>query len=271
MTETSTTGSNASLAGRLAADPPFVFIVSWERPIYLWNCLDALYRLTRSPRRFVLIDNASQDPLVSQVIDGFERRGLFHAVHRMPHNEPANLGRVAGQYQASFGSFVGYLDSDTEIVAPTAACWLETLVALLDADPQLALLGSYVDTGDFVDPDVVRRLHPQLDERAVNSLCKGQSPERRLAAEPPPEPVISPFTPPGRLLMARWAALQGAGLVSDNQLHQRLTAQGWRTGISTRVRHRHLSLLHPFDEPGFGVAARDAWVNAFNAQGQATA
>ncbi|MCB1232977.1 MAG: hypothetical protein KDN19_22220, partial [Verrucomicrobiae bacterium] len=38
---------------------PFVFVISWGRPIYLWSCLDSLYRLTKTPCRIVLIDNYS--------------------------------------------------------------------------------------------------------------------------------------------------------------------------------------------------------------------
>ncbi len=45
---------------------PFVFILSWERPIYTWVCLDSLYRETNSPAKFVIADNASRDPMVKQ-------------------------------------------------------------------------------------------------------------------------------------------------------------------------------------------------------------
>jgi hypothetical protein len=32
-----------------------------------------------------------------------------------------------------------------------------------------------------------------------------------------------------------------------------------KAGIASRVRHRHLSLLHIFDEPAYDTAARDAF------------
>jgi hypothetical protein len=39
--------------------------------------LDRLFWQTRFPHRFVLVDLASEDPLVRRVVSGFERRGMF--------------------------------------------------------------------------------------------------------------------------------------------------------------------------------------------------
>jgi len=70
---------------------PIVFILSWERPLYLWACLDSLRTQTKTACRFVLLDNDSQDPLVHRIIESFEARDLFHKVHRRKENSPHAL------------------------------------------------------------------------------------------------------------------------------------------------------------------------------------
>jgi hypothetical protein len=240
-------------------EPVYVFIVSWERPIYLWLCLDSLYRHTQHPRRFVLVDNASTDPLVHQVIESFERRELFHAVHRMSTNSPANMNSVLRRYLPDLGRYVGYVESDTVVLPTPSGCWLRELLTLCEANPDLAMLGSYCDVDDFVAVDVARRLHPELSERELIGLVHGNSPERTLSAEPPAEQIVSPFNPPGRLVLFRAAAIAKNGFQTDYAKHCDLVASGWQTGISTAVRHRHLSLLHVFDEPSYDTTARAEW------------
>jgi hypothetical protein len=46
------------------------------------SLLDSLYCGTTYPHRFVFIDMASDDPLVPQVVAGFERRGMFSRQNR---------------------------------------------------------------------------------------------------------------------------------------------------------------------------------------------
>jgi hypothetical protein len=242
---------------------PFVFILSWERPIYLWVSLDSLYRRTRTPCRFVLVDNGSTDPLVRDVIAGFERRGMFHAVHLMESNEPGNLAAVLEDYLPRVGSHFAYVESDISIEAPVDGCWLGTLLELAAEDPKRAMLGSYCDPRDFADIETTRALFPDMAEEAYLDLVKASSPERTLSVVPPDEPVISPFNPPGRLMLLRTEAIATIGMRSDRDMHLTLIEQGWRTGISTAVRHRHLSLLHVFDEPAYDTAGRTAFFTAF--------
>lgn len=63
-----------------AIEPITVLIQSRNRPLYLWACLDSLFTYTQRPARFILVDNASDDPAVLEVVRGFERRGMFAAV-----------------------------------------------------------------------------------------------------------------------------------------------------------------------------------------------
>lgn len=251
------------------APPVYVFILSWERPIYLWVSLDSLYRRTTTPCRFVLIDNGSTDPLVHKVISGFERRSMFHAVHRMATNEPTNLHEVLDKYRPVVGRHFAYVESDVSIEAPIDACWLAAMVNLFDQDPSLAMLGSYLDRRDFVDFEAARRLVPDRSDEEYFDLVKGRSPERSLSLIPPPEPVITPFNPPGRLLLLRAAAIAQTGFLADWALHQALVSSGWKTGIATAVRHRHLSLLHVYDEPAYDTTARAGFFDRFGAKPRA--
>ena len=242
---------------------PFVFILSWERPIYLWVSLDSLFRRTRTPCRFVLVDNGSTDPLVREVIAGFDRRGMFQAVHLMETNEPGNLAAVIEDYLPRVGSHFAYVESDISIEAPVDGCWLATLLALADEDPKRAMLGSYCDPRDFADIESTRALFPDMDEETYLLLVKASSPERTLSVVPPDQPLISPFNPPGRILLLRTEAIAPIGMRSDAELHLSLIEQGWTTGISTAVRHRHLSLLHVFDEPAYDTAGRTSFFADF--------
>ena len=240
---------------------PLVFILSWERPLYLWACLDSLYRLTRLPCRFVLIDNASADPLVHQVIDAFEMRDMFHRVYRRSINSPDAMHEALAAHAAEIGDYFVYIESDV-MVMPSSPCWLEQFAELAAADPGLAMLGSLVDKTDFVDPDWAARRFPRLGAETLDFLIKGKSPERHLQ-DSYVEPLIDPFNPPGRLMFLRRELIERLGLVRDRLLYEGAKRLGYRTGIATRVRHRHLSFQNLFDYPDTDIAKRNQFFKDF--------
>ena len=273
MTESSTlsrVGCRDMSKGLLeeAAPPITVIILSWNWPIFLWACLDSLFRYTRRSAEFVLIDNDSDDPLVHQVISGFERRGMFTSVERCTSNSPDNLTKAFERYRHSSSEYIGYVDSDVQVF-DTEPCWLAQMTELMDADPNLGLLGSYIDTRDFVDPALARRLAPELDAYVLSSLIKAESPERHLSPTPPEVLCIEPFNPPGRLTVIRKTVLDLAKYGDDLEIYNRLKEAGIGAAIATRVRHRHLSLLNLFDYPHYDMIARDAYYAAGNAGAKA--
>ena len=229
--------------------PVYIFIRSWNRPLYLWACLDSLYRNTDYPCRFVLIDNQSNDPLVHQIIDGFQRRQLFHQVHLMDQNHAANQTMTYFRYKAKLGKYFLVLDADIT-VEKTVPCWLTQLINLAEKYPNFAAIGSYLDTSDFIDPQLARTVAPELSERQVKNLIKANSPERGIP-EATAE-IITPFTPPGRLLLLRTAIINQVGLrVGNVKLCNAIQEAGYQVGIASNVRHRHLSLLNFFDYPDY--------------------
>jgi hypothetical protein len=240
---------------------PYVFILSWERPLYLWVCLDSLRRNTRTPCRFVLIDNASRDPQVGEVIRSVEARGFFHRVHRESENRPESLMRVIESHGHGSGGYIAYIESDV-VVLPEGGCWLKQFMDAVAADPAYTLLGSRVDKSDFVDPAWAATHYPGLPAERLESLIKGKSPERQLQ-DSYAEAIIDPFNPPGRLLYVKRAFIEAHGFLQDRLLYQACKQAGHKAGILTRLRHRHLSFQNLFDYPDTDVAQRNAFFKGF--------
>lgn len=238
-----------------------VLISSRDRPLYLWACLDALYRGTQAPHRFVLLDMASADPLVAQVINGFERRGMFDQVIHMPRNDSNLLAEYIFRSLPELSPMFAYVESDV-VVEVEQPCWLARMTALMHSHPLLAMLGSAVDRCDFVDPTRVAPLRRDENEARWRSLIKADSPERwQDTAAANGEELFRPHNPAGRLLLLRTEAVTEVGLASDGQLDEKFRARGYETAIATKVRHRHLSLTQVFDYPDYDLQTRDRYMS----------
>lgn len=234
----------------------FVFILSWERPIYLWACLDSLFRTTKYPCNFVIADNASTNPLTHEVIDGFERRGMFHAVHREKDNHPRRLEWLINKYWDEIGDYFVIVEADITIV-PRKPCWLQTFASHLDADPIIGAIGSRVYQPDFVSMEEARRVQPDAKDDDLSFLIKDKAPMRKYRHTE--KEIIEPHNPPLRLLALRKTAYEEVGFGRDIEIHRNLVARGWRSVISTRVVHRHLSLLNIYDYPAYNRKERDSF------------
>jgi hypothetical protein len=233
-----------------------VLISTKDRPLYLWATLDNLYRSTRYPHKFILLDMASEDPLVRRIVAGFERRGMFHEIVWATRNEPQVLWTVAWKILAEGAPYIGYVESDV-LIEPTNPCWLEHFVGLMDRNPRLAMLGAAIDQRDFVDVETARRLEPRMPDPQLRALIKADSPERlQDVSGAEGADLFHPHNPAGRLLLLRSTALKEVGPGTDGQLHRKFIAAGYETGVATAVRHRHLSLLHIFDYPDYDTDAR---------------
>jgi hypothetical protein len=88
-------------------------------------------------------------------------------------------------------------------------------------------------------------------------LLKAHSPERAYPQESS-ERFID-IQPPGRFCMYRTAVLDRVPIQPDGPFARSVRSIGMKAGIAGRVRHRHLSLLHVFDEPAYDTAARDVF------------
>ncbi len=236
-------------------EPIPVFMLSYERPLYLWACLDSLFRYTKYPCRFIIADNNSQDPLVRKVINGFERRKMFHAVHLCEDNDLARVEWMLSAHRELLGDYWVYCESDV-VVGPSLPCWLERFSNHMVANPKLGMLGSYIDTSDFVSLEHGRRLYASATEDELAAIIKLNSPERAIDAIEK-APIISPFNPPGRLLIMRTETLEKVPFQPDNLMHRGMLKSGYETGIATDVVHRHLSLMNVFDYADYDMELRD--------------
>jgi hypothetical protein len=242
-----------------------VLIAARNRPLYLWATLDNLYRNTRHPHKFVLLDMASSDPWVPLVVAGFERRGMFDEVIWAEQNDPEIAWSTAWRISGGGAPYLGYVESDV-VIESIDRCWLERLVEMMDANPRLAMLGAAIDQSDFVDIETARRLEPQMAEPQLRALIKAESPERTqdLSCAGGAD-VFQPHNPAGRVMLLRNSALREVGQGTDAQLHNKFLAAGYETGVATAVRHRHLSLLNIFDYPEYDTEARDRFMNGMSA------
>ena len=120
-----------------------IFILSYERPLYLWACLDSLYKNTTYPCHFIIADNNSQDPLVKQVIDSFDRKGMFHHVYYCKENMPERHDWMLKKHQDLLGDYWVCCESDI-LVSTSFPCWLERFLQHMTANPKLGMLGSYI-------------------------------------------------------------------------------------------------------------------------------
>lgn len=235
-----------------------VFILSWERPLYLWVTLDSLHRHTRHPVRFILVDNASRDPLVAEIVSGFERRGMFSDVFRCETNSLQNFPRIAEGMFDRLPDVFGYVEGDVEVL-PSDPDWLTIMAGLMDRHPDLAYLGSLIDSGDFAAESEALRLAPGLDETHRRQLVKFYSPERSYPQDAQQPELRTDLAPPGRMCLYRKEALRSVPFMDDAGFTNAVRAEGWTTGIAMRARHRHLSLLHIYDYPDYDVEGRAAF------------
>lgn len=233
-------------------------ILSHERPIYLWATLDSLFRATRSNVAYTLVDQGSRDPLVRQVVDGFVARGLINEVIWMEKNDPANLHRLFAERYGSISEIFFYIESDV-VVDAREECWTDRMQTLMVADERLAMLGSRVETADFVSRAELERVLGREASRSELDSIKWFSPERKIP-EIADDQVASPFNPPGRLLALRKRALLECSSLRDSGLDKCLRENGWTTGITGAVRHRHLSLFNFFDFPQYDMNQRDQFM-----------
>jgi GT2 family glycosyltransferase len=240
------------------SDRTKVFILSWERPLYLWASLDSLYRHTETAVDFVMLDNNSQDPLVRKIIKAYERRRMFSEILFFPSNDPRIFANTIKCMTPSLGRFFAFVEGDV-MVEPTGRCWVATMLEIMEDHPRMAMLGSQLDRRDFIDPDwAVAQLGCRPEE--VADLVKAHSPERKSYT--PPGALGSPHNPPGRLMMLRTSAIIDVGLAPDGILYQRLLERGYEGAITGDVIHRHLSLQNYFDYPEYDMTRRTEFWSA---------
>jgi hypothetical protein len=241
-------------------------------------CLDALWRFSPPSTRVILLDNDNPTHPATRVIAAFEARGLFAEVVRFPTNSFRNIATAYQERLQDVGPFHVYMESDA-VICERSGCWLGEMLRIMEANPMLGMLGSLIDTRDFVSSDVAL-VQAGGDQEAAEFLAKLRSPERAFIDSPswadttrdffPTEPPCPIGNPPGRLLMLRTDVMREIGLQTDAALAAAFRHRGMRPAVTPLVRHRHLSLLNVFDYCDYRRDARDNFFFGPNAGVSAT-
>ncbi len=249
---------------------PTVFVLSHERPLFLWATLDSLYRNTRMDVRFVLLENGSKDPMVRDVISGFDRRGMFDRILWNSENDPRLIEKAFQESLADLGDRFSYCEND--VVVPETVCWASEYENVYRNEPSVGMIGSFCDPRDFPDPGFVSKLFPDASDEQIVFLSKANSPERKFKIEPGMVTWPNPDQhPPGRLLWLSTTAVTQTGVHADHLLGEKMRATGYKTRVCTTFRHRHLSLLNAFDTNDETYAARrDSFFKSYGSDHWAT-
>ena len=247
--------------------PLTIFLTSFGRPLYLWQCLDALWRQTRTAARVILLDNAHPSPLVGDVIEAFERRGLFAEVIRFSTNSFVNFQLAYQERLPEVGPLHVVMESDV-VLQERTGCWLAEMERIMHANHRIGMLGSLIDGRDFVPAERALAL-TSGEQAAATFLAKLQSAERGFINAPewadttrdffftePPCPITNP---PGRLLMLRTDAMRQIGCFTDGPLAAAFRQHGMQPAVTPLVRHRHLSLLNIYDYSDYCGSKRDTY------------
>lgn len=248
-----------------------IFLASWGRPIYLWTCLDALWRNTRLPFQVVLLNNAHPDRLqsifVEEVIASFSARNMFADIVMFNDNSFENIKQAYMSRLNDVGTHHIFMESDA-VICEQNNCWLETMKRIMMDNPAIGMLGSMIDARDFVSKETALSLVNNNQEMA-NFLAKLNSPERGFinssvwtnsSAEyfvtEHPFPISNP---PGRLLMLHTETMISLGLHPDGALAQKFRQRGMSPAITPQVKHRHLSLLNIYDYKDYCPESRNSF------------
>jgi hypothetical protein len=219
---------------------PIAFIISYNRPIFLWVTLDSLYRKTSKNIKFILIDNNSNDPLVKNVIEGFKRRNMFHKVYMMNTNSKENFLNVFNNHKNELGDYFFTIESDVEVITKD---WDKKMIKNFTSD-NYGILGSAVDKDDFINPDSLKE-----KSSTNNFLIKANSPERKYELNG--NGIINVF-PPGRITIRKTEIILSNinnidKIYNDSDFTKTSKSLGYKIGIIKEIKHRHLSLLNYYD------------------------
>jgi hypothetical protein len=124
------------------AEPVDIILLSYNRPDYLAEMVDALERRTRWPSRLTVVDNASAPETRQWLRDNAAR---FRQIIWNEHNE--HLAAFQRGIAATSSNQFVVTDADLVVAEPTAeGCWLTRLVMLAERHPDFGLIGVRLDS-----------------------------------------------------------------------------------------------------------------------------
>lgn len=146
MTATSQEGADTEVAGRLSLLAILSFLNEEE---HLPQVLDAMASQTRKPDRLVLVDDGSTDGSIS-IAHKFARRNAWASVLQRPTRSRSRDRLSTGAPVRAFQWALTKVDETYDVVAKIDADTrftprsLETVLAVLEADPSLGIVGPFL-------------------------------------------------------------------------------------------------------------------------------
>ncbi|MFC0355707.1 hypothetical protein B1808_13485 [Pseudofulvimonas gallinarii] len=201
-----------------------VIVPVYNAPAMLANCLDALVDRLPLYARLHLIDDASPDPAVQQLLSTHVLASRRAVTLR---RNAENLGFVAtvNAAMAACDGDVVLLNTDTVVTHG----WLDRIVTCAGSDPRIASITPFSNNAEICSlPDFCRANPVPADPEALARAA--------LAAGPPTYPELP--TAVGFCMFLRRAALDAIGLFDaqtfgrgygeENDWCLRASAHGWR-------------------------------------------
>lgn len=227
-----------------------VYVLTHNRPEYLFCCLDSLSKNTTMEHRVFVVDNGSETTRNQEIVRMFEMgRKVVDGSLRLDYNALDARDRLMACYEPT-GKYVVMLDDD--VLVPRG--WLESLVAMMEERPDFGVLSlnvSEIDRPDGRNPlvhkmwvDDVNGECPQWrDEHGRLSLI--WSPKHDLGDVVETECV-------GILHITRIGLYKSIGrFVCDSWYCAQVRSVGMRVGYLKTVSMRHLGLNDYTDYPGY--------------------
>jgi len=186
-----------------------IVIVNWNSTNYLRKCLRSVYFNTKGLGfEVIVVDNASYDGCGEMLQREFLDVRFIQSSENLGFARANNLG-----FEESTGRKVLFLNPDTEVFGPA----LERLVAALDSDPAIAIVGPRVLNPDLsVQNSCIQRFPSIFNHLLSSDYLRAKFPRARIWGTRPllenSSAVANVEVIPGVCMMIRRDAFKEAGM-----------------------------------------------------------
>ena len=211
-----------------------ILVVTYNNLALTRLCLASLQRAAGAlPFEIIVVDNASTDGTQAWLRETAARALVPLTVVENGHN----AGFAAGNNQAAArarGDVLVFLNNDCVVVPG----WLEALVAHLERDPSIGLLGPVTNSGGNGEAQLGTR-YADLD--GMRAFAAGYT--RAHPGQVDDVPMLALFC--AAMARERFAAVgglderYGRGLFEDDDLALAVRRRGWRVGLARDVFVHH--------------------------------
>lgn len=176
-----------------------IIIISWNVADLLAACLTSIYaNLGDLSAEVIVVDSASSDGSAALVRDRFPQAKLLAQTDNIGYTRGNNLGLRTAQ-----GSYLLLLNPDTEIVGDA----LPTMIAYLDAHPEVGIVGPYTRNRDGSYQSTRRRFPTLMTAFFESTWLQPFAPksllDRYYVNDAPPDQTLDVDWVQGSALLAR--------------------------------------------------------------------